>query len=248
MRRRIGVVLVLSACALLSGGQAATAQCARGQSTTACVAEQEYAVGLLRGVVVAHRGSTYKRPGYSSLKVVSTPEAAYITASEPRTGIHKRWLTAERENNIVRVGWSCKQPEQTFHYALTARGEAGVTVTAQVTFHAQLTRRWCATAKREEAQLAAKRRHEAEIEKARKHVEELERATKGGGETNCSNGTYINSSGETVCKPQPPMEGGGPPPGATAKCVDGEYSSSKHRRGTCSGHGGVAEFLVALPA
>jgi len=33
------------------------------------------------------------------------------------------------------------------------------------------------------------------------------------------------------------------PEGATARCRDGTYSYSKHRRGTCSHHGGVAEWL-----
>lgn len=31
--------------------------------------------------------------------------------------------------------------------------------------------------------------------------------------------------------------------GATAKCKDGTYSHSKHHSGSCSHHGGVAEFL-----
>jgi hypothetical protein len=30
---------------------------------------------------------------------------------------------------------------------------------------------------------------------------------------------------------------------ATARCNDGTYSYSKHRQGTCSHHGGVAEWL-----
>ncbi|HEV7658377.1 MAG TPA: DUF3761 domain-containing protein [Allosphingosinicella sp.] len=30
--------------------------------------------------------------------------------------------------------------------------------------------------------------------------------------------------------------------GASAKCRDGTYSHSKHRSGTCSHHGGVAEW------
>ncbi|MGH3779754.1 MAG: DUF3761 domain-containing protein [Pseudonocardiaceae bacterium] len=34
-----------------------------------------------------------------------------------------------------------------------------------------------------------------------------------------------------------------PPPGATARCADGEYSFSKHHQGACSGHGGVAQYL-----
>ena len=35
------------------------------------------------------------------------------------------------------------------------------------------------------------------------------------------------------------------PTGATAKCKDGTYSKSQHRSGTCSSHGGVAEWLNA---
>jgi hypothetical protein len=35
------------------------------------------------------------------------------------------------------------------------------------------------------------------------------------------------------------------PTGATAKCKDGTYSKSTHRSGTCSSHGGVAEWLTA---
>src|ERR1041384_6187954 len=40
-----------------------------------------------------------------------------------------------------------------------------------------------------------------------------------------------------------------PPPDATARCRDGYYSFSRHRRGTCSGHGGVSEWLgrFAMP-
>jgi Protein of unknown function (DUF3761) len=34
------------------------------------------------------------------------------------------------------------------------------------------------------------------------------------------------------------------PPGATARCRDGTYSYSQHRSGTCSHHGGVAEWLT----
>lgn len=34
------------------------------------------------------------------------------------------------------------------------------------------------------------------------------------------------------------------PTGATAKCKDGTYSKSKTHKGSCSHHGGVAEFLT----
>jgi hypothetical protein len=33
------------------------------------------------------------------------------------------------------------------------------------------------------------------------------------------------------------------PAGASAKCRDGTYSFSQHRRGTCSHHGGVGNWL-----
>src|SRR6266571_1714323 len=38
------------------------------------------------------------------------------------------------------------------------------------------------------------------------------------------------------------------PTGATARCRDGTYSFSKHNRGTCSHHGGVAMWLGAATA
>lgn len=51
---------------------------------------------------------------------------------------------------------------------------------------------------------------------------------------------YINSKGERV---QSPTRYDSPPAGATALCRDGTYSFSRSRRGTCSGHGGVARWL-----
>jgi hypothetical protein len=41
----------------------------------------------------------------------------------------------------------------------------------------------------------------------------------------------------------PAAAAGSAPPGATARCVDGTYSSSQHHSGTCSHHGGVAAWL-----
>jgi hypothetical protein len=54
--------------------------------------------------------------------------------------------------------------------------------------------------------------------------------------------TYQNSSGQTVHSPAH-SKSGRVPEGATARCRDGTYSFSRHRRGTCSGHGGVAAWL-----
>jgi hypothetical protein len=55
-----------------------------------------------------------------------------------------------------------------------------------------------------------------------------------------SNGTYVNSKGQTVPRPE---NCSAPPKGATAQCRDGTYSFSKSRSGTCSHHGGVAKWL-----
>ncbi|MCB0941478.1 MAG: DUF3761 domain-containing protein [Mycobacterium sp.] len=58
----------------------------------------------------------------------------------------------------------------------------------------------------------------------------------------CPSGTYQNSDGQCIPDEQAPT-GSGAPPGATAQCRDGTYSFSTHRSGTCSGHGGVAQWL-----
>jgi hypothetical protein len=43
-------------------------------------------------------------------------------------------------------------------------------------------------------------------------------------------------------------EGNTDPTGATAKCKDGTYSRSKNHSGTCSHHGGVAQWLNTGPS
>jgi len=53
---------------------------------------------------------------------------------------------------------------------------------------------------------------------------------------------YINSQGEWVPSPTRTADSQ-PPPGATAHCRDGTFSFSRSRQGTCSHHGGVAEWL-----
>lgn len=52
---------------------------------------------------------------------------------------------------------------------------------------------------------------------------------------------YINVDGEWV--PSPQHSPTGPPAGASAQCRDGTYSFSRHRRGTCSHHGGVRQWF-----
>ena len=65
----------------------------------------------------------------------------------------------------------------------------------------------------------------------------------GTSDTNLSNtNTYTNVDGNTVHSPAASTDGT-IPAGATAQCVDGTYSFSQHHSGTCSGHGGVAQWL-----
>jgi hypothetical protein len=55
---------------------------------------------------------------------------------------------------------------------------------------------------------------------------------------------YTNSDGNTVHSPAyNEEEPDTAPAGASARCGDGTYSFSQHRSGTCSHHGGVAEWL-----
>jgi hypothetical protein len=56
----------------------------------------------------------------------------------------------------------------------------------------------------------------------------------------CGGDYFINSDGNCVHRPE---QAPAAPAGATAKCQDGTYSFSQHRSGTCSHHGGVAEWL-----
>jgi hypothetical protein len=53
--------------------------------------------------------------------------------------------------------------------------------------------------------------------------------------------TYQNHDGNTVHAPAH-SRSGQIPDGATAQCRDGTYSFSQHRSGTCSRHGGVANW------
>jgi len=62
----------------------------------------------------------------------------------------------------------------------------------------------------------------------------------GGDIGNCGGDSYVNSDGNCIERPTHAAQA---PAGATAMCRDGTYSFSAHRSGTCSHHGGVAEWL-----
>jgi peptidoglycan hydrolase-like protein with peptidoglycan-binding domain len=56
----------------------------------------------------------------------------------------------------------------------------------------------------------------------------------------CHGKSYTNVNGATV---SPPCYADSQPAGASAICGDGTYSFSMHHSGTCSHHGGVAQWL-----
>jgi hypothetical protein len=57
-----------------------------------------------------------------------------------------------------------------------------------------------------------------------------------------NNNYYTNVNGNTVHSPAYSNDSS-IPQGASAQCDDGTYSFSQNRRGTCSHHGGVSEWL-----
>ncbi|MFL6726012.1 MAG: DUF3761 domain-containing protein [Sphingomicrobium sp.] len=56
----------------------------------------------------------------------------------------------------------------------------------------------------------------------------------------CDDDSYVSSDGDCVHRP---VAAATAPASASAQCNDGTYSFSEHRSGTCSHHGGVAEWL-----
>ncbi len=65
--------------------------------------------------------------------------------------------------------------------------------------------------------------------------------------TSTTGATTSSSTTTAATTPTAPSRPLKPPKGATARCRDGIFSFSKHRRGTCSHHGGVAVWLKTLP-
>lgn len=76
----------------------------------------------------------------------------------------------------------------------------------------------------------------AEAAAARAGEQRREAASSSTGSTD----TYTNVDGDQV---QRPTHAAGRPSGSSAQCRDGTYSFSRHRSGTCSGHGGVATWF-----
>jgi hypothetical protein len=128
-------------------------------------------------------------------------------------------------------------------------GRNRVLVEASMSGHAPVIHSIIVTRHRTPAEIEARARarREAELRAAAKREAQARTAEQQAAERTsessspCTNGTYVNSAGNTVCKPE---ESSTVPAGATAKCEDGTYSFSESRSGTCSHHGGVAAWLA----
>ena len=60
------------------------------------------------------------------------------------------------------------------------------------------------------------------------------------GGSSCEKSTHdVNSEGACIARPTAAIT---PPPGATARCVDGQYRFSNNRQDACLGHSGVAPW------
>jgi hypothetical protein len=195
----------------------------------------------------------------------STPSVAAPTTPAPHhTGAHVHY-TACDQNISAGPHTTCGFADKVFrafaHEAVHGSEEASVTATSPATGKVYTVRcatthgitictggtdarirfpLWAAKVYYQSATPENESNNPAEPEEASPESPSGPEEEPGGPGSECTNGTYENSSGNIVCKPE---ESSTVPAGATARCGDGTYSFSEHRSGTCSYHGGVAEWL-----
>lgn len=211
---------------------------------------------LAAAVALSACGTTASAGSKSALTGAGTPTSA-TTASVPHLSLHLdagnysvasttttirgrvtrgAKVTINGRHTPVRAGrWST-----TVHLRL---GSNRVTVKATSSGQPPVRKTITITREKSAAEVEQETRtREAEKEaEARKHAaSQPTTATSPPAEEVCTNGTYVNSAGNTVCRPE---ESTSPPAGATAECEDGTYSFSESRSGTCSHHGGVKSWL-----
>jgi hypothetical protein len=206
------VVIVAALCGCGSTGGGAT----NAESAASATAPES----------AAGRVSLHLNAGSYSLSAASTTisgtvtRGASVTVNGRVVRVHSgRWtrtLALHLGRNRVTVA-------ATMHGRAPAGASIGIT---RESSPAEVEARAAATALRAEA----KQREAAEVAERR--------AAKAA--PVCTNGTYVNSAGNTVCSPEHSPTA---PAGATAQCEDGTYSFSESRSGTCSHHGGVAKWL-----
>lgn len=226
-RRFAGVSSLIAAVSLATvlGGCGSTEKAAAGTRVTNAAA----VVGAktLRVALHLSRGNYSLASSSTTLRGTATEGASITVNGRTVAAHHGRWdarLRLHIGNNSVRVVAT-----------MVDRVSANAIIT--ITRHhspAELEAKARARALRAEA----KKRHEAEARERKEQEQQAEQRQQGLSE--CTNGTYVNAAGNTVCKP---VESSTQPAGATAECEDGTYSFSESRSGTCSHHGGVRTWL-----
>ncbi len=195
---------------------------------------------LLASVVMA--GCASSSSSQASSAVSTTPlvlhlDAGSYSVSSSRTtlrGEATRGASVEVDGQFVPVRSGRWQRVLGLHI-----GANRVLVEATMRGHAPVVRSITVTRHRTSAELESRARARKEADVRSSEEAAAEKSTEPTTPA-CTNGTYTNSAGNTVCRPE---ESPTAPAGATAKCEDGTYSFSESRSGTCSHHGGVAEWL-----
>jgi hypothetical protein len=201
----------------------------------------------------------------NSASAGSTPSVATPTTPVPHHAVAHVHYTACDQNISAGPHTTCGFADKVFrafaHEAVHGSEEASVTATSPATGKVYTVRcatthgitictggtdarirfpLWAAKVYYQSATPENESNNPAEPEEASPESPSGPEEEPGGPGSECTNGTYENSSGNIVCKPE---ESSTVPAGATARCGDGTYSFSEHRSGTCSYHGGVAEWL-----
>ena len=132
-------------------------------------------VARLAVTPVAHDGPTTARPGYTALKVTTSP-FAFVTVEltrRKRETLRIEW--GERADAVAeKVPWSCRNPGGTYSYTVTARTDVGKKLTRSGSF-APVTAARCRALVRGEGDAARQRRaHEFEEAVVRRNAAERE--------------------------------------------------------------------------
>jgi len=133
------------------------------------VAERDPATALTVKVS-QHRRNSAKNPGYTMLLVTASPYARVTITVDHHGGIVHSQLEPGLSRGIE-IGWSCRHPTLTYHYAVTAVGGSGPPLRRSGSFRVPLSASTCRALRIAEAHRIAARhrqeRREAEEEKRR---------------------------------------------------------------------------------
>jgi hypothetical protein len=216
-------VALVAVCALCGCGSAS------GGASSAQAGASGASPGPAAGRVGLHLNvGSYSLPATRATISGNVTRGASVRVNGRHVHVHAgRW----HRTLVLHLGRNRVAVEATMQGRAPGRASIRVTRTRSA---AELEARAAAIAFRAEA----RRRKAAEAEERKSAAARERKAAEA--TSACTNGTYVNSAGNTVCSPE---QSSTVPAGATAECEDGTYSFSESRSGTCSSHGGVAKWL-----